>query len=493
MTRALALALAALAGAQAIGDLRAKLADRDARARQDAVRALARLDTLEAWKLVVGALADPIARVADEAQLQVAGLDGDAELALLAGKDALASRNDVVRARVAEAAGRLARAPDAKLLATGLRDASPEVRRMSAWSVERLARAASLAAAEANALAPELERAAAKDKDAGVRAAAVVARAVLDPPQSRRAHAEAALASKDAEVRSAGVLVARDLEPALAFELAKRACADPAAGVRVNAADALAALGSKRAALALVEQLEAEKELRPRWRVAELLQRLSGLAHRLDARPWRAWAEALPGDWKGEPATAAGAERDLGEATAAFVGLPILSERVAFLIDLSGSMWMKRDDGTTRKDDVDRELASTLQRLAPSVEFNLIPYVESPVAWQPELSAAKPANVAKALEFFAGRRDSGSGDLWEALELALADPRTDTIVVLSDGAPSGGVRWNIGLMRRLFAERNRFRRVALDAVLTDPTDFLAREWQAWCAEQGGRCVRASMR
>jgi len=72
--------------------------------------------------------------------------------------------------------------------------------------------------------------------------------------------------------------------------------------------------------------------------------------------------------------------------------------------------------------------------------------------------------------------------------LALADPDVDTILVLTDGAPTGGRRWHIDLMTQRFLEQNRFRRVVLDAVLVDASKFLRDKWAGWCAATGGRML-----
>jgi hypothetical protein len=65
--------------------------------------------------------------------------------------------------------------------------------------------------------------------------------------------------------------------------------------------------------------------------------------------------------------------------------------------------------------------------------------------------------------------------------------------MLSDGAPTGGDRWNLGLMRELMAEKNRFRRVALDAVLADASPKLKDDWRAMCDASGGRWVEIALK
>lgn len=483
MKLALLVALATLFP-QSREELDTKFVDKDARTRREAVIGYAKLDTLETWEKVVAALRDPKPEVADEAQLQLASLSGPKELALLYGKDALGSKDDFVRLRCAEVLGRLAETPDQAALDKALADKDAGVRRTACWSLERQKTAGKWPGAAPQALA-ELAK---KDKSPEVRAAALAALATCGGIDAAALGGVAADASS--EVRAACVVAARTLGPEVAFVRATAAAKDASLGVRLCAAESFAAGRDARGAKALVDLLEGEKQLRGRWRVVELLRELSGLAHRLDPRPWRAWAAALA---DGPLPEVRKPEDGDEERSVSFAGLPIRSERVTFLIDLSGSIWQKRADGRTRKQVLDEELGRALRSLPPSTRFNLIPYTATAVPWQKGLVAADEKNVGKALEWFTGRKDTGVGDFWGALEVALADPDADTLVVLTDGAPSGGRRWNLGLMKQLFAERNRFRRIEVDAVLADASGRLKRDWEELCGSSGGRTVEYSLR
>ena len=468
---------------QGSDELARKFVDKDARVRRDAVIGLAKLDTQLGWEKVIAALRDPKPEVADEAQLQLAGLAGAGELALLYGKDALASKDEFVRLRAAEALGRLSDPPEVASVTKALADKDAGVRRTLCWSIERLALGGKWSAAM-----PALGELVRKDKDGGVRAAALVVSATL---RAESAGSLAALAADgNAEVRAAVVIAARSLDADTAHARAVASAKDPSLGVRIVAAESLAAARDARGARALVDLLESERELRGRWHAVELLRQVSGLQHRLDARPWKAWAAALADGPLPEPRKPERAEE---ERSVSFAGLPMRSERMCFLIDLSGSIWQKRADGRTRKEIVDEELRKVLEALPESTRFNVITYTATPAPWQKALVPAERKNVAKALEWFVARKDMGTGDLWGALQVALADPDVDTLVVLSDGAPSGGRRWNLGLMKQLFAEQNRFRRVELDAVLADASGRLVREWDEMCAQSGGRTIEIELR
>ena len=105
--------------------------------RRSAVKKLAELGSEEAWELVLFALTDPEAMVADEAQIQLGGLK-DAELVeLVLGKEGLGAKGHLVAARAAEALGRVELELDAKELTKHVKHKEPGVRRMLLWSIER--------------------------------------------------------------------------------------------------------------------------------------------------------------------------------------------------------------------------------------------------------------------------------------------------------------------------------------------------------------------
>ncbi len=496
IARTLALAalfcLSAASGPDELDELRAKLRERDFRPGREALQELAKLGTPGAWEIALDALEDRRSQIADEAQLQLGACSDPETIELLLGKRGLASGKPQVRLRVSELVGRLPVEVDGEALARALKDKDPQVRRNLCWSLERLAAAGRLGEAGSKKLRSALDKALGKDREAGVRGAALVARAAMEPGAATMERADRAFRNDDPVVRAAALVAWRHLRggpvrydppPILLMALQ-----DEASSVRAVAQRELALLaadGSRNAARGLVDALEIETELRLRWLIVGHLQRLSGLKHRLDHRPWKGWVKGLEDGWTPEEAEP---DREAATGTVSFAGLPILSERIAFLIDLSGSMWEEVEEGRTRKQQVDGELRAALERLAPEAELNLIPYTDRPIPWKKELVPAKPASVAQALKFFEGRKESGVGDLWEAVLLALSDPRSDTLIVLHDGSPTGGIGWNVDLFAALFAERNRFRAVALDVVLVRDSGFLRRRWQEISESTGGRFV-----
>ena len=81
--------------------------------------------------------------------------------------------------------------------------------------------------------------------------------------------------------------------------------------------------------------------------------------------------------------------------------------------------------------------------------------------------------------------------MFDAIVLALEDERTDNLVILTDGAPSGGTRWNLNLLVPELLERNRYRSVVYDTLIVGDSS-LKRHWDRLAEETGGRCVRIEL-
>jgi HEAT repeat protein len=454
---------------------------------REAVQALAKIATPEAWALILEALRHLNSMVADEAQIALGGLAAGEVLEELWGKQGLGSKSGIVAERVAEALGRMPLELDAADLAKALKAKDAAVRRMLLWSIERQAPNGRVVGETAKKLQPVVEKLSEQDKDDGVRAAAVLARCALEPDQ-RDEVVRVFVTEKSPECRIAAALAASALPNVERRARVAVLATDPLARVRWALSDVMATTPDRDDVGVLVEMLAAETVMRNAWHYTELLQRLSGLKHRNDPRPWIEWQRELPEDW--EPLQKE-VGNDYGDRTASLVGMPILSDRVCIVIDLSGSTWEERD-GKTRKQVLDVELKRALEALPAGTRFNLIPYTVTPHPWKQEVVEATQKNVEKALEWFEGVHHSGQGNFWSAWQLAVSDPGVDTVMALTDGAPTGGDRWNLQLMGPLLEEQNRFRRVVLDAVIVDAKGRLLEYWTEMCAKTGGRMTAVNI-
>ena len=82
----------------------------------------------------------------------------------------------------------------------------------------------------------------------------------------------------------------------------------------------------------------------------------------------------------------------------------------------------------------------------------------------------------------------GKGDLFSAAELALKDPHVDTLLVFTDGVPTGGRRWKLELMAALLEQACRFRGVSVDSVLVGASARTARSWREIAQRTGGHSM-----
>jgi hypothetical protein len=478
------LLLLPLAPVDDLAALDKKLKSSDERERRSAVIEVAKLDTKDAWLRVIDALADPSAQVADEAEIQLAKLHGPELVAELCGKRGLTARDGWVAAHAAGALGSLSGATvPAALLVPGLESKSIDVKRLLCASIQQLAESSQLG--DASKLRGPLASVALHD-DPEVRAAAMLA--VWKIAGDEGLPAQAVSDRDPAPVLCARLQMSAQSSDEKAEQL-RASCAQSAdRSVREQVVDILAAKPDADALKTLVGMLEREKNNRLRDHIDAELERLSGVSGGGKAEFWREWVDHLGPEWK--PATRDPKPREAQGDTyvAALAGMPIVSDHVVILVDFSGSTWKAQEGGKTRKDRLDVELKKTLEALPPGTSFNLIPYTDVPIPWEKSMQAATSANVAKALKFFTGCKASGKGNFWDAAVLALESPDVDTILVLTDGAPTGGHRWNVDLMRELYVERNRFRHVALDAVIVDAKKGMQERWRKFCEATGGRML-----
>lgn len=471
--------------------LERQLKDSNDRERREAVVELAKLGDPKAWSFVIDALADPSARVADEAETQLAALRDEKLWKELFGKRGLGSAQEWVAIHAAGVVGRAEADLDVAAIAEALAAREPEVRRRLYASIDARARAGRFTKdAATKKLAAALTAQRKREKDTELAAWSFVAQSALPEPEITKVDFKAMLGG-DAPLQSALVVLG---DSALRDDLLASAAAPTLAisahrATRSEVVDMFTRHANAEAARELVAMIEREPNRRLAWRIAEVLERWSGRPNGLKTDAWKQWISTVGDDWRAPDAPKTGPEpRANPEATAQFVGMPVTSGALAILVDFSGSLWMKRDDGKTPKDLVDVELRKTLTSLKPDTLFNVIPYNDAPLPWEKTLQLASKQNVERALKYFEGCKAQGKGAFFEAAQKALEDPRVDTLLVLTDGAPTGGRRWSIERTQEHYAALNRFRHVAVDVLLVDTKPFLEKLWKEFAQSTGGRTM-----
>lgn len=335
--------------------------------------------------------------------------------------------------------------------------------------------------------------AAGKDRDAAVRAAAITAAARIDAKASgdllkallTDAQTEPRIAATDAIATCLGE---DGLAPAV------QSLADKEWPVRVAAIHALVELWTKDGVGALVARLGEEKG-RLRLDISQALAEMTGKDIGYDAQAWKGWWEGAKDSFtmpkKPTRKGARQAKDGGGGTTASFFNIPIVSDRIAFVIDFSGSMKTEEErtpnDGGSHAKGADnilkidiaiQELERCLAKLDPKVQFNVFlmcyanPAILKSNGFAKALVPASPGNLKNAVKFVDDSKKAvmavkrGRGDMYDQVHAAMQDPDVDTIIILSDGKPSYGVYVEEDNFLHFFGRENDWRKVMVHTVLT---------------------------
>lgn len=281
---------------------------------------------------------------------------------------------------------------------------------------------------------------------------------------------------------------------------------DPSWRVRVAAVQAALRLWHADVVMPLIARLEVETG-RVRDDVHRALVTLTGADVAADAQLWTVWWAARgetfdPGE---RPDADAGGRIRFrepqhgngspGTKTVAFYDLPLASERLVFVFDLSGSMGKADGDAAGRsKLDVLRErFATVLAELPESTHFDVWVW-RYPSSYPPKpklerafdkLQPLTAGNRAKAQKWMAKQEAKGWGAFFEPIEAALTED-IDTLVLLSDGVPSRGRYERRDRLLVEVAQANRYAGLRVDTILagTKGTDRAFMDDLA--ASTGGR-------
>ena len=246
-----------------------------------------------------------------------------------------------------------------------------------------------------------------------------------------------------------------------------------------NAIDRLVYRRSKNAIPALIDQLEdGDKRTRlGRIAIRHGLISLTGLDLEL-VGDWRKFWEANqesfdPADLEESGTTGVARMRpeDARESNE-FFGVEVPSDRVAFLIDVSGSMRIYHEDPTGRESwqarmrisQVKRALIDFVKKLKKQSRFNIISFGDKVETLGPKLLSASSKNKRNAIRFVERMQPNGETRTDLAFQEAFKDLEIDTIVLLSDGAPQHGEmdrRKMRDELLKMIRIRNRFQRAKI--------------------------------
>lgn len=500
--------------------------------RETAIRAIAKQDSLEGMKILAPLLADPFAHIQEVVLRAIAKTRNTDAIKFLAENVLCGAKEDIARANAAKALARIGDEVAAKGLCRAISDRSPLVRKSAAEAcgILKIADAVKPLTERLRDQSPTVRYAAARalghigdtsatnalvkqltDNTWEGRAGALAGLALLDP-QAAIEHATRMLDDKAFQVRIAAIEAVfeaqrKETNRDATFEILTKGLTDAAWQVRAAAIFYLVELWEKRCIEPLIERLGKETG-RLRLDIVLALREMTGADMGMTQQAWKGWWETRKDEFelpKDRDSTKRKADDD--GTVANFFRLPIYTDRMIFILDLSGSMKNpperevdkedddKDDSAAKRKIDLAvKEMESTITSLPRAAKFNVLvhryytqfpPRVEVHTAFKGRLEPASDGAKKHALAFVKKQRVLGWGAFFDAFAAAFEDPEVDTIFFLSDGVPTRGTHVYKQEIIDAVMEMNRYRRIVIHTVTTGKNRADAEFMQKLAAATGG--------
>lgn len=257
---------------------------------------------------------------------------------------------------------------------------------------------------------------------------------------------------------------------AVAAGLLEELLVDTSAVVREESVLALGRWTDQSPVPALVGRLSKEP-MRIRASIAESLKRLTGLDHGPDPEPWRSWLRSARAAGRFDPRAkpgVTGTRKPAGPryATPRYYGLPVLSDRMVFVLDISGSMATRTVEGGTRLERAKRELEAVLAKLDKRSKYNIVVFSSGIAAM--ERGSLKPATrkfLEHSKKFLKKLGPRGATNSYGVLEYVFQNFKdVDTIYFLSDGTPTVGKTTVQERIVQRIHDANRLRGVRIHTI-----------------------------
>ncbi|MHC4955789.1 MAG: VWA domain-containing protein [Planctomycetota bacterium] len=205
---------------------------------------------------------------------------------------------------------------------------------------------------------------------------------------------------------------------------------DSTASVRQAAAATCRELKIEAAIEPLIRLVEADPRLRTRYDASKALQAISGRDLGLDPMAWRRWWKQKEGEVKPGKIT-----------VARYYNFGVYSDRVLFVVDVSGSMNWSFHFKPKRIEVARSQLDRVLHAIDKKALVNLMVFSDKVRLWQKREVEANEKNIARATQWAKKMLAKPEGDTRTFWALARAfdrNPEFDTIYFLTDGYPTDG-------------------------------------------------------
>ncbi len=251
------------------------------------------------------------------------------------------------------------------------------------------------------------------------------------------------LESKDTLVRIAAIMLLPMIDETVAIVKIRRYINNKNWRIRYAAILACRRLKTAAAVELLIEHMNNENG-RLKFDVLSALQYMAGIKMPYVIEDWKKWWEVNKKSY--DPFEGV-KTKDLGRTKVSFpeapsyFGLHVISKRVCFICDISGSMsdFLFYKGKRQKKIDVmKKQLLQLIHTFQSNTYFNIIFFSTEYSKTYEHLSPMNIQNYRKVKKTINSTNAKDQTNLYDPLEEALLDPYVDTIYLLSDGDPTCG-------------------------------------------------------
>ncbi len=282
-------------------------------------------------------------------------------------------------------------------------------------------------------------------------------------------------------IRMGAAVALAELRTGEALERLHAMLADPDRAVRAEVLQQVGNLRRKESIPFLIQRVNGETG-QLRSDVLTVLRLVTGQDQGTAYERWKRWWDGEGEAFRVPPHEEALAaerrrsnQRRDGRTVSSFYGLEVVSDRVCFVLDTSGSMRGAVSGGRTRMDVAREELARVLEGYPDGDLFNVIFFSTDVMAWQDRLVAMDSKTRPAALSYVRRQNADGYTAVYDALARAFEDERIDTIYLLTDGAPYRGSIDDPGEIRAAVRRWNSARHVRVHTVSIGTESALLRD------------------
>jgi hypothetical protein len=212
----------------------------------------------------------------------------------------------------------------------------------------------------------------------------------------------------------------------------------------------------------------------------EALQSLTGEKHGPYRQPWADWWRQAQGTFRMPDKPVEKDRTQPAGKGVTFYGITTFSDRILFVLDVSGSMDKPDAKDKPQPDRLTvakQELLGAVFNVDDGHRFNVLLFNHEVIPWQPAMVVANEDQRRKAKEWIQARHPTGGTNIHDALEAAFGialratgEPSVDTVFFLTDGTPTAGKIRDPKSILEAVKEWNRSAHLTLHCIAVGEAD-----------------------